>query len=216
MELFKSHTSMQSNQDTLSTCIENVGTPVQDEAPASSSSVIITPWTALQPGPSETSTSVTLEGRVSTLTASVPQSHSLYTDIQDYVEKEVFSPITDDEALPNPEPLVKKRKTACAAKSSESLTDRLSQLEDNMNKKFKKVEEAVQRIEGQLLLAIQENSSQQQHYVRSLVAVLHKDVKSVKDSVQKFGSLKSQLPSEVIKSIVDLNGSLLQHMRKTE
>lgn len=219
IESFKAHLSrvmdVQSGRDSVS--VRSVGTPVQDEVPTDIAQDI-TPWTALQPMQNGSLTNGL--ANVTTGLISVSSGQSLYNDIQEFVEKETLSPVTDTEALPEPEPLCKKKKISCVKptdRMSETVLDRIDKLEQRLNSRLSTIEESLLQTQTLICQAVQENSIKQQHYSRSLTAVLQKDIKLVKEGIQQLASSSDQqLPQEVIKSIVDLNGSLLSFIRKSE
>lgn len=211
VELFKKHVNMDSqNPGENSVSLESVGTPLQDEG----QSLAVAPWIALQPP------------QRNDIAGGAESQQALYEDIQDYVQNGVYSPVSDFETLPDPEPLAKKGKRKHSSKNKEeelsTILVRIDSLEKRMEDRFLKIEGSLDRLSDTAVGTIKECASKQQHYCRSLTAVLQRDIKSVKESVQSLqkeltvASSGQKLPMEVIKSIVDLNGSLTNFIRSTE
>lgn len=192
----------------------SAGTPVQDENQPGTSQEIA-PWTPLR------SVQDSLSSDTRKTHIGVPQE-SLYNDLQQFVV-EAYSPISDGENLPEPEPLVKKMKRSVPAnkeKQSASLSDRISSLEQSLQNRLSKIEESVQQLSTIIVDTVQQSSNKQQHYCRSLTVVLQKEIKSVKEVVQNLQATtappEQKLPEEVIKSILDLNTSLLSFVKGAE
>ena len=213
MESFRSHCLTDTS---ITEDIGSAGTPLADEPQQGSAQELSGHWTPFQPLATTQGVQIAagenLSQPATSASVSSTATTALYGDIQQYMEAQNMSPVTDSETLPDPEPVAKKANLTPVRISNDvdPFLERLGNMERTFELRISKLENQVSHLSSTLREDILQSSSSQQHYTRSLTLALQKDITALKDLVRKLAaSPRHVFTPEVVKSVVDLNGALL-------